>query len=73
MNERFVTLQDIEHWNDDVGQSFAKAAIRSVNTFNEYSASVWSRIDQIAAYSKDDVQYESQKNTLLQMRVEYHG
>lgn len=71
--ESVVELRNMGYWRDDVGKAFEKAAINHVHTFNESLTSVCREIDTMAGYSMGDVQYESQRNNLLQMRVEYHG
>ena len=73
MTERTVKLHNMGYWQDDVGSRFERLATDSVRNFNEASLALWQRIDTLAAYSIDDIQYESQRNKLESMRVEFNG
>lgn len=73
MSDRTVELRALGFWNDDVGSAFDRASAHTVRQFNHASQSIWARIEKLSQYSQDDVQYERQRDKLLQMRVEYHG
>ena len=71
--EHTIKLHNTGRWTDDVGGRMEKTAMDSVRYFNQASLAVWQKIETLASYSINDVQYESQPSKLMEMRVEFNG